>query len=135
MEASETLDKALLTRRLRWGLTSMWMALRQSLCLVALRRGEPVAALSYTIRRTDIRTAFLGSRQAEAAAKGGTALEVALAVLAVRDKISVTGTYTPAEARPYHVLIGRRLDEPAPGDSSWTVEDCRLIVKKCGEGI
>ncbi len=126
------LEKSRQTERLRWGHKSLIVAVQQALCLVAVLRGELVAALSYTVRKECIWSGYLGSRQADIAQKGGTALELALATVAVKAGVGIRGTYVPAAVRSYHLLIGRRVDQPAVRDSEWTAEDCRLIVEECG---
>jgi hypothetical protein len=120
------------TARLQSGLVDLYLALRSSICLVAILNAEVVAAISYTFKRTHILTGFIGSQQSDKAKKGGTALEVALATLAAVDRIGVRGSYNPPDARSYHVLIGRRLDKPAQGDSEWTADDCQRVAKRCG---
>jgi hypothetical protein len=127
-EAWDFLPTAERTDRLRSGLSFLVAALTIPRCFVALFRGELVAALSYQVALNRIEVKAFGSRQLPDAGGAGTALEAALAKEAVRRQLRVHSTYT-ADARNFHVRIGRRLDRiPGENSSEWELEDCEVIV-------
>lgn len=123
------------TERLRSGLAFIWAAVRYPRCIVALLGGELVAALSFDIEPDHIEVHVAGSRQTDYARGAGTAIEFALAVEAVRRGLRVHSTYT-ADARNFHLRLGRRLDfVPGENSSEWSMEDCAFLVGGINEAL
>jgi hypothetical protein len=134
-ESWDYLPVMLRTERLKSGLAFMWAALRHPRCIVAFLGAEPVAALSYDVRMERIEAHVAGSLQADYARGAGTTLELALADEAIRRGLPIHSTYT-ADARNFHVRIGRRLDLIRGENSSeWTFEDCQLIARGIKEAL
>jgi hypothetical protein len=134
-EAWDYLPPSQRTYRLREGLTFLWAALHEPRCIVALFRAELVAAMSYDVETEWIEVHVLGSRQLEEAGGAGMAIQVALAHEAQRRGLGVHSSYT-ADARNWHLRIGRRLDRiPGAALSEWTAEDCESITQGIKEGL